>query len=80
MDSLQLRPSRNDSVSSGEKEGVSPRRSFSMRALHNCWVFQKEVEKARKLIRKNEYLSYVDEVVGESRFSNALQLARSLGA
>jgi 7-cyano-7-deazaguanine tRNA-ribosyltransferase len=55
------------------------RRSFSMRALHNCWVFQKEVEKARKLSRKNEYLSYVDEIVGKSRFSNALQLARSLG-
>ena len=55
------------------------RRSFSMRALHNCWVFQKEVEKARKLSRKNEYLSYVNEVVGKSRFSNALQLARSLG-
>jgi tRNA-guanine family transglycosylase len=55
------------------------RRSFSMRALHNCWVFQKEVEKARKLSHKNEYFSYVDEVVGKSRFSNALQLARSLG-
>jgi tRNA-guanine family transglycosylase len=54
------------------------RRSFSMRALHNCWVFQKEVEKARKLRRRNEYLSYVNEVVGKSRFSNALQLARSL--
>jgi tRNA-guanine family transglycosylase len=55
------------------------RRSFSMRALHNCWVFQKEVEKARKLSHKNEYFSYMDEVVGKSRFSNALQLARSLG-
>jgi len=57
---------------------IGLRRSFSMRALHNCWVFQKEVEKARKLHRRNEYLSYVDEVVGKSRFSNALQLARSL--
>jgi 7-cyano-7-deazaguanine tRNA-ribosyltransferase len=55
------------------------RRSFSMRALHNCWVLQKEVENARKLSRKNEYLSYVGEVVGRSKFSNALQLARSLG-
>jgi tRNA-guanine family transglycosylase len=55
------------------------RHSFSMRALHNCWVFQREVEKTRELSRKNEYLSYVDEVVGKSRFSNALQLARSLG-
>mgnify|MGYP001089913282 CR=1 FL=1 len=62
-----------------KKLGLSGlRRSFSMRALHNCWVLQKEVEKARRLAKTGEYRAYVKEVVGKSRFSNALQLALSL--
>jgi tRNA-guanine family transglycosylase len=54
------------------------RLSFSKRALHNAWVLQREVEKARKLIRDNRYDTYVQKVVGNSRFRNALELARSL--
>jgi len=54
------------------------RRSFSKRALHNAWVLQREVEKARKLVKDNRYDTYVQKVVGNSRFRNALELARSL--
>ena len=64
-----------------KKLGLSGlRRSFSMRALHNSWVLQKEVEKARRLIRTGDYPAYVGETVGKTRFSGALELARSLGA
>lgn len=61
------------------REGLTDlKRSFNMRALHNAWVLQGEVEKARRRLREGTYDDYVDEVVGNSRFSNALQLARSL--
>jgi 7-cyano-7-deazaguanine tRNA-ribosyltransferase len=61
------------------REGLTDlKRSFKMRALHNAWVLQREVEKARRRLREGTYDDYVDEVVGNSRFSNALKLARSL--
>jgi len=56
------------------------KQSFSMRALHNCWVFQREVEKTRKMIKTNVYDAYIDEIVGKSRFRIALELAKSLRA
>jgi tRNA-guanine family transglycosylase len=54
------------------------KRSFSKRAIHNAWVLQREVEKARRLLKENQYDDYVERVVGKTRFRNALQLARSL--
>jgi 7-cyano-7-deazaguanine tRNA-ribosyltransferase len=61
------------------REGLTGlRHSFKMRALHNAWVLQKEVERARKLLATDEYEDYADEVVGKSRFSNALDLAKML--
>ena len=56
----------------------NPRGSFSRRALHNAYVFQKEVEKARKMTIENTYAAYVNRVVGRTRFSPALKLAHSL--
>jgi 7-cyano-7-deazaguanine tRNA-ribosyltransferase len=56
----------------------NPRGSFELRALHNSYVFQREVEKARKMIKTDRYTAYVDRVVGKTRFSSALDLANSL--
>jgi len=62
-----------------EKEGLEKlKRSFTARALHNAWVFQKEVQKARELIRMNEYESYVQEILIQSSLSNAFKLATEL--
>jgi tRNA-guanine family transglycosylase len=56
----------------GNQESL--RKSFRKRALHNAWVYQKEVEKARDLIKKHEYSEYVHEVLGNSRlFSNVIK-------
>jgi tRNA-guanine family transglycosylase len=52
--------------------------SFQLRALHNSYVFQREVEKARRMIREDRYMTYVDRIVGRTRFSSALELAKSL--
>lgn len=62
------------------KQGGLPelKRSFTKRALHNAWVLQREVEKARRLLKENQYDDYVERVVGKTRFRNALRLARSL--
>ena len=52
------------------------RRSFKLRALHNAWVHQKEVEKARKMIKSGEYEEYVKRVLKRSKlFSKALKVA-----
>jgi 7-cyano-7-deazaguanine tRNA-ribosyltransferase len=50
--------------------------SFTLRAIHNAWIFQKEVETARKLIQKGEYGDYVKEVLANTRFSNVFNYAK----
>jgi 7-cyano-7-deazaguanine tRNA-ribosyltransferase len=50
--------------------------SFTLRAIHNAWIFQKEVETARKLIQKGEYGDYVKEVLVNTRFSNVFNYAK----
>jgi 7-cyano-7-deazaguanine tRNA-ribosyltransferase len=58
------------------KEGLDElKRSFKARALHNSWVFQKEVEKTRELVKKNEYESYLQMILTRSRLSNAFRYA-----
>lgn len=39
------------------------RSNYYKRAIHNAWVYQKEVEKARKLIANNEYKKYVHQIL-----------------
>jgi tRNA-guanine family transglycosylase len=54
-------------------------RSFTLRALHNAWVYQKEIEKARRLIKSGEYEEYVKQLVGKNKqFSKVLELADKL--
>jgi 7-cyano-7-deazaguanine tRNA-ribosyltransferase len=45
-------------------------KSFSSRALHNAWVHQQEVRKARKLIKENRYEEYVSKIMKKTWFSN----------
>jgi tRNA-guanine family transglycosylase len=63
-----------------KKEGLEGlKRSFTLRALHNAWVLQQEVEKTRKLIRSNEYGEYVREIIKKNKiFSKALEFADKL--
>ena len=59
-----------------KKEGLEKlKRSFAAMALHNAWVFQKEVEKARDLTKTNEYESYVQGILSQSSLSYAFKLA-----
>ena len=48
------------------------RKSFTMRALHNAWVHQREIEKVRKLVSEGEYERYVKEVIRRTKFSALL--------
>lgn len=48
--------------------------SFKLRALHNAWVFQKEVEKARKLLKNDEYDDYIWRLIGKSKYHKVLDL------
>jgi 7-cyano-7-deazaguanine tRNA-ribosyltransferase len=59
-----------------EKEGLEGlRKSFKLRALHNAWVYQKEIEKTRKLIKSGEYEEYVKSMLGKNKiFSRALEI------
>lgn len=54
------------------------RESFSLRALHNAWVFQKEIETTRKLIKRNEYEEYVNHVLKGTRFSKVAKFIKKL--
>ncbi len=57
------------------KEGLEGlRKSFTLRALHNAWVYQKEIEKTRKLIESSEYEEYVKHIIGKTIFSKALEI------
>jgi 7-cyano-7-deazaguanine tRNA-ribosyltransferase len=63
------------------KEGLEElKRSFKARALHNSWVFQKEIEKTRELIKKDEYENYLQKILTRSTLSNAFKYAMKLGA
>ncbi|MEM1520283.1 MAG: hypothetical protein QXH51_06170 [Candidatus Bathyarchaeia archaeon] len=39
------------------------RESFTLRAIHNAWVYQKEIEKARKLVKNGEYKEYIEKII-----------------
>lgn len=54
------------------------RTSFKSRALHNSWVFQKEVETARDLVKKKKYECYVSEILSESSLASAFNLASKM--
>lgn len=54
---------------------VDPRRltySFSARAIHNAYVYQQEVELARKLIYKKKYVEYLSERLQSNNAMNSL--------
>ncbi len=62
-----------------EKKGLEKlRTSFEDRALHNSWVFQKEIEKIRLLTREEAYESYVEEVLTKSSFCRAFAFAKQI--
>lgn len=62
-----------------KKEGLETlKKSFTARALHNAWVFQKEIEIARKMIENNEYESYAQKVLENSAFYNVFEYAMKL--
>jgi tRNA-guanine family transglycosylase len=62
-----------------KKEGLEKlKTSFKARALHNSWVFQKEVETARKLTKNGEYEEYVQDILSKSSYSGAFDLANEL--
>jgi tRNA-guanine family transglycosylase len=65
-----------------KEEGLEGlRRSFKLRALHNAWVYQKEIEKTRKLLKSGEYEEYVKRIIGKGRkFSRILKLMDGLGS
>jgi tRNA-guanine family transglycosylase len=56
-----------------KKNGVEGlKRSFTLRALHNAWIYQREIEKTRKLMRNGDYEDYVKQVISKTRFSKTL--------
>jgi tRNA-guanine family transglycosylase len=62
-----------------KQEGLEKlRMSFEARALHNSWIFQKEVEIARKLTKNGEYEDYVRDILSKSSLSGAFDLASEL--
>lgn len=54
------------------------RESFSLRALHNAWVYQKEIEMIRKLVRNNEYEEYVASALKGTRFFRIFRFIKEL--
>jgi 7-cyano-7-deazaguanine tRNA-ribosyltransferase len=44
--------------------------SFSSRAIHNAWIYQKEVEKTRKLMKSNQYENYVQKIMKQTNFAS----------
>jgi tRNA-guanine family transglycosylase len=47
--------------------------SFQLRAIHNAWVFQKEVEMAKEMIEEQKYIKFVEERTKKTRFANVFQ-------
>jgi 7-cyano-7-deazaguanine tRNA-ribosyltransferase len=61
------------------EEGLERLRiSFKARALHNSWIFQKEIEKTRRLVRREMYENYAEEVLSNSPFSRAFAFAKHM--
>jgi len=52
--------------------------SFKLRALHNAWVHQREVEYARKLISEGEYDNYVEEIFKKTIFYPFFEFAKKI--
>jgi tRNA-guanine family transglycosylase len=50
--------------------------SFQLRALHNAWVFQREVELARKLIEENTYDKHVERILQKTLFRQVFLYAK----
>jgi tRNA-guanine family transglycosylase len=59
------------------KEGIEGLiKSFKLRALHNAWVYQKEIEKTRRLMKDGEYEKYVESILSKNVvFAKALRYA-----
>ncbi|MHA1505884.1 MAG: tRNA-guanine transglycosylase [Candidatus Asgardarchaeia archaeon] len=51
--------------------------SFELRAIHNAWVYQKEVEKARRLLDQGEYEDYVTDALRKSKFSKVIDIVKN---
>jgi tRNA-guanine family transglycosylase len=73
LDKCKCPACRNYSI-----EGL--RNSFKLRAIHNAWVYQKECERARRLIKSGEYEAYVRAMIGRTRFSKFLDIIDKLEA
>jgi tRNA-guanine family transglycosylase len=53
-------------------------KDFSARALHNAWVHQQEVRKARKLIKENRYERYVAKIMKKTKFASLFSTIEKL--
>lgn len=56
------------------------RKSFQLRALHNAWVFQKEIEIAREMTNKGKLSKLHKENLGEHNLFHVFQYANKLKA
>jgi 7-cyano-7-deazaguanine tRNA-ribosyltransferase len=54
--------------------------SFTLRALHNAWVYQKEVEIARRLVNRPAYEKYLEVVYTSPLFKKLFNFAQTLKA
>ncbi len=62
-----------------ESEGLEKLRiSFTSRAMHNAWVYNEEVKKARELIRLGKYEDYVEGIITKTPFSYVFKFAKEL--
>jgi tRNA-guanine family transglycosylase len=53
-------------------------RSYQLRALHNAWVLQNEVNVAKRLVEENTYDDYVERILKNSRFYKVFRYAKRL--
>lgn len=51
---------------------------FSARAIHNAWVHQQEVKKARKLMKENRYDSYVKRIISKTNFASLFNVLEKM--
>ena len=49
---------------------------FTARAIHNAWVHQQEVKKARKLIKENRYDEYVSKMMKKTNFASLFSIIK----
>ncbi len=54
------------------------RKSFKSRAMHNAWVYQEEVKKARELIKFGKYEKYVEDILLKTPFAYVFNKAKNL--